>query len=39
MTRLFGGFGRAFYDAYESAWPLEAGADGALSTSTTSTTC
>lgn len=26
MTRLFGGFGRAFYDAYESAWPLEAGA-------------
>jgi fructosamine-3-kinase len=27
MTRLFGGFGRAFYDAYESGWPLEAGAD------------
>jgi fructosamine-3-kinase len=26
MTRLFGGFGRAFYDAYESAWPLAAGA-------------
>ncbi len=26
MTRLFGGFGRAFYDAYESAWPLESGA-------------
>lgn len=26
MTRLFGGFGRAFYDAYESAWPLDAGA-------------
>ncbi len=25
MTRLFGGFGRAFYDAYESAWPLEPG--------------
>ena len=25
MTRLFGGFGRAFYEAYESAWPLEAG--------------
>lgn len=25
MTRLFGGFGRAFYDAYESAWPLERG--------------
>ncbi len=26
MTRLFGGFGRDFYAAYESAWPL---ADGA----------
>lgn len=26
MTRLFGGFGAAFYDAYEAAWPLEAGA-------------
>lgn len=25
MTRLFGGFGRAFYDAYESAWPLQSG--------------
>jgi protein-ribulosamine 3-kinase len=25
MTRLFGGFGTAFYDAYEAAWPL---ADG-----------
>ena len=25
MTRLFGGFGRAFYDAYESAWPLDSG--------------
>jgi fructosamine-3-kinase len=25
MTRLFGGFGRAFYDAYESAWPLRPG--------------
>ena len=25
MTRLFGGFGRAFYEAYESAWPLERG--------------
>lgn len=25
MTKLFGGFGRAFYSAYESAWPLEAG--------------
>jgi fructosamine-3-kinase len=26
MTQLFGGFGRAFYDAYESAWPLDPGA-------------
>jgi fructosamine-3-kinase len=26
MTRLFGGFGRAFYQAYESEWPLEPGA-------------
>ncbi len=25
MTRLFGGFGRAFYEAYEAAWPLEPG--------------
>ena len=25
MTRLFGGFPRAFYKAYERAWPLEAG--------------
>lgn len=25
MTRLFGGFGRAFYEAYESAWPLQCG--------------
>ena len=25
MTRLFGGFGKGFYDAYESAWPLQAG--------------
>ena len=22
MTRLFGGFGKAFYEAYESSWPL-----------------
>jgi fructosamine-3-kinase len=27
MTRLFGGFGRAFYDAYEAAWPLPPGAE------------
>jgi protein-ribulosamine 3-kinase len=27
MTRLFGGFGPAFYAAYQSAWPLEAGAE------------
>jgi protein-ribulosamine 3-kinase len=26
MTRLFGGFGAAFYDAYEAAWPLAPGA-------------
>lgn len=25
MTQLFGGFGRAFYAAYQSAWPLSAG--------------
>lgn len=25
MTRLFGGFDRAFYDAYEEAWPLPPG--------------
>jgi fructosamine-3-kinase len=26
MTRLFGGFGQAFYSAYQSEWPLDAGA-------------
>jgi fructosamine-3-kinase len=26
MTHLFGGFGREFYAAYESAWPLDGGA-------------
>jgi len=26
MTRLFGGFGAAFYSAYDGAWPLEPGA-------------
>lgn len=25
MTRLFGGFSAAFYDAYEAAWPMAAG--------------
>ena len=25
MTELFGGFPRAFYAAYEEAWPLDAG--------------
>ncbi|MEL7187251.1 MAG: fructosamine kinase family protein, partial [Pseudomonadota bacterium] len=25
MTRLFGGFGPAFYAAYESSWPLQPG--------------
>jgi fructosamine-3-kinase len=28
MTRLFGGFGPAFYAAYESAWPRPSGAAG-----------
>lgn len=27
MTRLFGGFGPAFYAAYEAAWPLPEGVD------------
>jgi fructosamine-3-kinase len=27
MTKLFGGFGSAFYAAYQSAWPLASGAD------------
>jgi len=26
MTRLFGGFRREFYEAYEEAWPLPASA-------------
>jgi fructosamine-3-kinase len=26
MTRLFGGFGRGFYQAYEAEWPLDPGA-------------
>jgi protein-ribulosamine 3-kinase len=26
MTRLFGGFGAAFYAAYQATWPLDAGA-------------
>jgi fructosamine-3-kinase len=25
MTRLFGGFGSSFYEAYEQSWPLPAG--------------
>ena len=25
MTRLFGGFGKAFYTAYESSWPMQPG--------------
>lgn len=25
MTRLFGGFGRRFYDAYQASWPMAAG--------------
>ena len=27
MTRLFGGFGNAFYEAYEEAWPMAAGSN------------
>ena len=27
MTKLFGGFGAAFYRAYEGAWPLAAGSE------------
>lgn len=27
MTRLFGGFGNAFYEAYEAAWPPAPGAE------------
>lgn len=27
MTRLFGGFGESFYATYQSAWPLDAGAE------------
>jgi len=30
MTRLFGGFRREFYAAYEEAWPLDPGADARL---------
>jgi fructosamine-3-kinase len=26
MTRLFGGFGRAFYAAYDAEWPPDPGA-------------
>ena len=25
MTELFGGYARAFYEAYNAAWPLDAG--------------
>jgi fructosamine-3-kinase len=25
MTRLFGGFGESFYEAYNEAWPLDEG--------------
>ena len=28
LCHLFGGFGAAFFDAYQSAWPLDAGAAG-----------
>ncbi len=30
MTMLFGGFGRAFYRAYEESWPMAAGHDRRL---------
>lgn len=30
MTMLFGGFGRAFYDAYASGWPMESGHENRL---------
>jgi fructosamine-3-kinase len=30
MTRLFGGFGEAFYDAYARRWPLQPGHDKRL---------
>jgi fructosamine-3-kinase len=30
MTRLFGGFGAAFYAAYDGSWPLDAGAGARL---------
>ncbi len=30
MTRLFGGFSRAFYEAYENAWPLPPGHEARL---------
>jgi fructosamine-3-kinase len=25
MSQLFGGFSRAFYEAYDAAWPVDAG--------------
>ena len=30
MTMLFGGFGRAFYETYQSSWPMAAGSDKRL---------
>ena len=30
MTRLFGGFGRAFYEAYDSSWPMQQGHEARL---------
>jgi fructosamine-3-kinase len=30
MTRLFGGFGNSFYDAYTRSWPLHAGHESRL---------
>lgn len=30
MTKLFGGFGKAFYEGYETAWPLQPGSNERL---------
>jgi fructosamine-3-kinase len=30
MTRLFGGFGQTFYEAYDSSWPLQQGHEARL---------
>ncbi len=30
MTKLFGGFGQAFYEAYDSSWPMQQGHEARL---------